>query len=283
MDARRRRIALTVLVAIFITAGLLALLFVNREPVYRGKKLSVWLENYYKDPGIGDYGQADQAVCELGTKGLPTLLDMVAARDSRFKIELEKWLKKLGAKNFRFVRANTLHIRAVHAFRALRERGRPAIPELAKLLEKPDTADCAAKCLAVIGDEAVPLISAAATSPDSRVRMGAADGTRHLSESGKRAIVPHLLPLLRDPSYDVQSTAAWALGSNGKEPGVVVPALLGLLNDTNNTLRCNAIAGLGTFGRDAISAVPQLQKLTNDPDSSVRTYAADALKRVQRW
>ena len=66
-----------------------------REPVYRGKTLSAWLDAYPYSIGIGDgFGghraedQADEAVRQIGTNALPTLLQRLGACDSTLKVKI---------------------------------------------------------------------------------------------------------------------------------------------------------------------------------------------------
>src|SRR5690242_18039035 len=52
-----------------------------REPVYRGKALSVWLQTYSRSSSSGrhsrEWNEADDAVRHIGTNCLPVLLHMI--------------------------------------------------------------------------------------------------------------------------------------------------------------------------------------------------------------
>jgi hypothetical protein len=92
---KRVRIALVVLLVVI--GGVSAWQGLReREPVYKGKPLSVWL-NAYRLHGLAgvetwqvrvEQQKADEAVRQAGTNALPTLLRMLQAKDSAFKVRL---------------------------------------------------------------------------------------------------------------------------------------------------------------------------------------------------
>src|SRR5579872_4898885 len=58
----------------------------QREPVYQGKPLSVWLEGYER--GGWARQNADEAVRQAGTNAIPTLLRMLQEKDSPMMLKL---------------------------------------------------------------------------------------------------------------------------------------------------------------------------------------------------
>jgi hypothetical protein len=65
------------------------------DPVYKGKPLSYWLQGYSTGirPGTGpSSSEATEAVFEAGTNGLPLLVHMLGARDSKLKMRLDAWI-----------------------------------------------------------------------------------------------------------------------------------------------------------------------------------------------
>ena len=63
----------------------------EREPVYRGKPLSVWLQRYIQGGsyiGFWPEPEADEAIRQIGTNAIPTLLLMLREHDSKLKLAL---------------------------------------------------------------------------------------------------------------------------------------------------------------------------------------------------
>jgi len=69
-----------------------------------------------------------------------------------------------------------------------------------------------------------------------------------------------------------------ALLAMGKE---IVPHMISLLKDDTWEMRRGAAWILGKLGPDARDAVPALSEALNDPNAAVRTKAQEALKKIQ--
>ena len=69
-----------------------------------------------------------------------------------------------------------------------------------------------------------------------------------------------------------------ALLAMGKE---IVPHMVALLKDETWEMRRGAAWILGKLGPDARDAVPALSEALNDPNAAVRTKAQEALKKIQ--
>ena len=69
-----------------------------------------------------------------------------------------------------------------------------------------------------------------------------------------------------------------ALLAMGKE---IVPHMISLLKDDTWEMRRGAAWILGKVGPDARDAVPALSEALNDPNAAVRTKAQEALKKIQ--
>ncbi|KAM3593279.1 uncharacterized protein V6R79_009296 [Siganus canaliculatus] len=107
--------------------------------------------------------------------------------------------------------------------------------------------------------------------------------------------------LLRNPSADVQSSAAWALCpciENAKDAGEMVRSLVGglevtvnLLNSTNNEVLASACAAIAKIAKDKDNlavltdhgVVPLLAKLTNTTDDRLRRHLAEAIGQCCMW
>ena len=90
-------------------------------------------------------------------------------------------------------------------------------------------------------------------------------------------VVPHLMPLLKDPEFDVRKSAAEALGKIGSEE--VIPHVIPLLKDSDPSVREFAAGALGEIGSE--EAISNLIELLRDPDPNVRKAAAQALGEIR--
>src|SRR4051812_24470518 len=108
----KQRIRSTVLSRAGIATALFALVggillfafWPSREPAYAGKPLSYWLRQDFWSirGGKGPSPQAEDAVRQIGTNALPTLIRMLRARDSRLKLALMNWSAKQSLIKFEF-------------------------------------------------------------------------------------------------------------------------------------------------------------------------------------
>uniref|UniRef100_A0A665UXR5 Armadillo repeat containing 4 n=1 Tax=Echeneis naucrates TaxID=173247 RepID=A0A665UXR5_ECHNA len=107
--------------------------------------------------------------------------------------------------------------------------------------------------------------------------------------------------LLKNPSADVQSSAAWALCpciENAKDGGEMVRSLVGglelivnLLKSTNNEVLASICAAIAKIAKDKENlavltdhgVIPLLGKLTNTTDDRLRCYLAEAIGHCCMW
>ncbi|KAL7373163.1 hypothetical protein ABVT39_000343 [Epinephelus coioides] len=107
--------------------------------------------------------------------------------------------------------------------------------------------------------------------------------------------------LLKNPSADVQSSAAWALCpciKNAKDAGEMVRSLVGglelivnLLKSTNNEVLASICAAIAKIAKDKENlavltdhgVVPLLAKLTNTTDDRLRRHLAEAIGHCCMW
>jgi len=82
----RKRVYIALAVVLVALAGVIAWQALReREPVYQGKGLRVWLREYRLGLNTGASKVAADAVRHIGTNALPTLLEMLGAKDSKLK------------------------------------------------------------------------------------------------------------------------------------------------------------------------------------------------------
>lgn len=164
-----------------VLGGLLTVLFVaviflalgQREPAYKGKALSTWLDelaalDYSKRWDL--HTEQAQAVQAIGTNAFPWLLSQLRANGSRWQWQLNKLLARQSIIKYRFPDPNARLRRATGGFLALGELARPAIPELLSLVEnKPGYVP---EALAAIGPAAVPALQQCLTNTRSYMTSG---------------------------------------------------------------------------------------------------------------
>jgi hypothetical protein len=80
----RNRVRIPLAVMLATIAGLIVWQVLReREPVYQGKGLRVWLKEARQEKRQAiQQGKAEAAVRQIGTNAIPTLLDMLRKRDS---------------------------------------------------------------------------------------------------------------------------------------------------------------------------------------------------------
>lgn len=211
----------------------------TRQPVYRGKTLVFWLRTYAPSSkaqrNSPEWKEADNAVRQIGTNGIPVLLQMLRARDSRLKLGLIALAQKQHFIKINFVPAEEVNVEASRAFIVLADTAKDAVPVLMRMYNENISTESQRAILdglAWIGPSAKPAMSlllGAVTNSDARIR----------------------------------ANALWALGEIHAEPELCVPKLVGGLSDSNGWARVCAAHALGMFGADAQVAIAPLSELTN--------------------
>ena len=133
-----------------------------RDPVYSGKRLSVWAEEVRNLNRLANIVNTDhpavQAVRAIGTKAIPWLLSELR-KPPRGWWQLNHFLEKQTLIKYRFpvpADAHKHQLRARCGFWALGEMAAPAIPTLVGLLDRQP--EFASSALAGIGAPALPAI-----------------------------------------------------------------------------------------------------------------------------
>jgi hypothetical protein len=293
---RERRLVLILLAGVAL-AGIAVILWRSeREPEYRGKKLSEWLK-LYKQP-VGAVApvvsnEAADAVRHIGTNGLPFLLKWMREEQEVKLPRWEEWvfmrvwgwnvnsrarnmiLEGLAGREFRAGRA-------IWGFIILGPKASPAVPDLVRMARSGnvESAKSATLALGYLGKNALqPLLTLAGDweFPCRGEAMVAISDMRSLGTNAHPAVV-FLLQMLKGPADAVG--AADILGRLGLESELTVPALTECLQSTNAVLRMWGAISLGRFGERARGAVPELSKVLNDPDDNVRREATNALGKI---
>jgi len=260
--AMRKRVQIALAVLLVAIVGMVVWQVLReREPVYQGKRLTVWLDQYHTQNWAGhnrDSGrQAEDAIRHFGTNAIPIYLKLMSTRDSPLKHELMSrapwWLLSM------------LHMREGEYYRwlgawgisCLGEDAKPAIPALIALLNVNDPS--------VQYQALVTLCSLGPAASDA---------------------VPSLIKCLHSPDVEVQRWALRALGKIHAEPERVIPILVEVLAKPQNPqyvvmLRTEALRAVRQFGAQAKPAVPRLVELLNG-DARIRSDTTNALMAIDR-
>ncbi|MDB6068695.1 MAG: HEAT-like repeat protein [Pedosphaera sp.] len=258
---KRSRIALALLL-LAVIGGIVWLASRPSEPMYKGKRLSVWLK-FYDAYATGSLTSpqdrdnlklADEAVRAIGTNAIPTLLRKLGAKDSALTVRLMALAQKQHLFKVKFAPAYIRRYEGSSGLEALGARGKSAVPELIRMYEQ---------------DHSVVF------------RCFVASILSSIGPAAEQA-VPALARALGDANLNTRVSAVVALRLIHAHPEIAVPALVKCLSDQGAGIkcRCNAAQALGAFGADAKPAVPDLLKMLADSDESVRLWANAALQEI---
>jgi len=233
-------------------------------PIHDGQRLTVWIDQFrdhwQPQPGNPEDNEltaaAERAIVALGTNAIPTLLAMVATRDSALKTRAMSLLRKWPRIGIKLDSAAHQQARASTGFALLGQTAKPAISGLIKLL----------------------------SDPDKDVRASAAHCLSFFGPEGREAI-PHLLKLMNDAGNGygpILLNAMHALGSIHEEPEVVVPALMEYVTGPRSSwnYRHPALDALARYRERAAHVVPLIMPLLGEPDRQVQRAAERALSWI---
>ena len=244
------RIPVVILLIVALVGGVAWMVFCPKEPVYKRKRLGAWLEIYGNATKGADTMAANEAVGEIGTNAIPTLLRLLRTKDTFLKLKMAELLQKQHLFKIKIVPAAVLHSEGISGMTALGAYAKGAVPELITIYKQAKTTeekDAIAYLFCSIGPEA-------------------------------EEAIPSLVHELEN--IDSAPSAIFALGAIHSKPEIVVPILTKCLA-TNYPWRQNVAEALGKFGADAKPAIPGLVKLMNEPDGmSWKDYPIDALIKI---
>ncbi len=260
-----KEIRLFILLAVMVVGAAFFYAYQRRvvEPVYNGKPLSFWLENYDFPPDGNqpsmvnpDFLKADAALDHVGTNAIPTLLRMLAAKDSRVLLKLIDLTERQHFITIHYAKTWHQNYAAISGFAHLGDAAKQLVP---------------VQTWIDIYDQ----------HPSAMAQSFIAEA---LAERGAAAepAVPSLLRMGTNTNADfaLRVIAIVALGRIHAKPESVVPALIQATQDKNIVVREAAIDNLGRFGADARPAVSALIKLLTDTDPNIVEIALYALEKI---
>src|SRR5688572_29776383 len=129
----------------------------QEEPMWGGKRLSEWMDGHVRgspEDGSAEWKLADDAIRQIGTNGIPTLLRMISTTeaDTRSRLARFAWDRRWTKKPYR--PATQLNEEAKHAFEVLGTNAASAVPELIRIYETTRSISaqaCTATALGKIG------------------------------------------------------------------------------------------------------------------------------------
>jgi hypothetical protein len=306
-------LSLVALVVAVVIVLLIALPVGETEPTYQGKPLSAWIVVRYPPQDVSLEGRkaAVIAIRAIGTNACPYLVKWIKqAREPSWMAEhlknlvnqLPKAITPRSAQTWTDKPDNSHSLDAVGAFEFLGEAGRPAIPELKKILYDRGASSVvcslAAQALQAIGPAATPALLEILTDTNAPNRADAA-----LALSGyvlpndevfsmvprindNSTVVPVLVSTLSDKDRHVAYNVVFALGIRAQYtqpmPELVLPALTNLLQqETLNYFdRANTMRTIGYYGSKARMALPALLPYTTNSAHAVRDKAIEAIRKI---
>jgi hypothetical protein len=234
----------------------------SSEPSCNGKPLSEWLlvleERHTLSGEPVEASDAQEAVRQIGTNGIPTLIDLLSVYDERSEKkvlsklhnnELTAWFKyeeniSSSCKNLRKLGLNGFSILGTNA--------ECAVPQITKILYS----DEAPRALLAVGPKGFSALTNALNDPNAGIRdiviraLGKGDG-------GDPEVVKQLLAnALKDPDMHIRLHAADFL--RDKAPDLVIATLMPLLDPSDYGNCYSAADTLATLGPAAKIAAPKL-------------------------
>jgi hypothetical protein len=247
-----------ILFAVVASTAVIVVLLRTPEPTYKGRTISVWLEDWAAGKGT-EYRDALQTI---GTNALPYAMGNLARNDSTWRKTYAAYQPKLPRFLQKLFPAPKPVLREVDGANVFFYLGTNSIPEAITLLEH--------------------------RSPTVRQAAAWGIGSVRRQSSAANQAIPALIAALKDGEQDVRFQAVLALKEMGADASNAVPAITRVLADvgvgaqTNSYfyLRAAAASALGKIGPAALDALPELKAALIESNSYLRGQAAVAVWRV---
>jgi hypothetical protein len=222
-----------------------------RQPTYRGRPLTSWLEqystNHFVRRGSDADKEAEHAIREIGTNAIPSLLTLLRSDSGLAKKVARSLPRRIASRIYL-----DDHLRlASHGFVALGTNASPALPHLIALSK----------------------------DHDRDVRYSATYSLGHLGTAAEPAI-PRLIELTDDAVGSIRDQALISLSMIRGKPPLVVPVLIRCAVAPERSIpeRTAAIRGLRYYKDAAPEILPVLLKLQEDADPNIREDATNSVR-----
>ena len=207
MSKRGKILGFGLLALIFGTVVVLA--WWSRDPSYRGRTLTSWLQQIYDTPlsETQRLSEAQAAVRAIGAeKALPVLLKLTEAQDGPIRSWVIEKQEKWRIRRLKLREAEDSQQLGIAGFEVLGTNCALAVPELTRLLEDTNHAFTAVRCLDHIGKPAEFALWRSITNPDPRVRAWGIPALAGATDDVDEYIA-RVKDSLNDPDGGVRGTA----------------------------------------------------------------------------
>ena len=262
---RNRPSILLIVLCVLITPSIR-----GAEPEFKGKALSEWLVTMKTNSSDAE------AIRQIGTNGLPTLMNIISVEQwSRKRV-----LGKLKSRDIREAAGNkdipteVFRGLAVDGFAVLGTNAEPAIPQLKRLLyNNPECRPEVSCALAQIGPKGFAVLTNAMNDDNLVAALVFTIGQKGGGDS--QTVTRILIGALDNPDPQVRGTAAEFLA--GKDASLAVPALARILDDKESYPWQRALVALQSYGPAAKGAVPKLWSVFTN---NLNVLFLDALRKI---
>jgi HEAT repeat protein len=279
--SKRRKILGFGLLALIV--GIVAVLGSwSREPSYRGRTLTSWLQQCWDAPGneVERRSEAEVAIRTIGAeKAMRHLVVMAETQDG----PVRSWIiRKNGKWNIRFLKmreADLTQQLGIAGFEVLGTNCAAAVPQLTRLMEDTNHAFTALRCLVGIGEPAETPVCQALTNRSPEIRRFAASQLAWVTDD----IDVYLARLggpLNDPDTTVRFAAVQALGLQTEYPNEVIPLLVKAMHDPQQSVSGYAAKFLGEFGTNGVRAFGELSSVVENGNPYMASHALRSLVAI---
>jgi len=270
---KKQRTVLIALLAMALGSLVWLALGQPREPIYKGKLLSAWLDEYNHAALPITRDPAKTAILQIGTNGVPVLLRLASTKDSVLWEKLRMLVARQKLIPFHLRTAGEYRDMALVGFEILGPAAKPAVPGLIGLLKDQNWSvrGTAMYALGRIGPEAaaaVPALIEAGGNTNIYTETWMVTMTLTNIHREPSLVVPFFMEQLRKiPPPGPKSTEELAMWRTGPAPRWFLAV------DTS-------IVGLGRLGSQARTAVPALLPLLTYEDYRIRTLVTNTLEKI---
>jgi HEAT repeat protein len=259
----RRRKSAALAVAALVMGLVVVVASRTAEPRYQGRTLSSWLQQCWQTSlnETQRLAQAEEAIRAIGARNaLPTLLTRLRTKDTRFRTWTIEEAEKYHIRFLHLNSATECQLQGIAGFEVLGTNCAPAVGDLTKLLDDPELAFVATRCLGYIGKAAEGSLIQCLTNKDTQVRSWSVGALAEVTDDVE-VYVNRIKPALTDAEPSVRFSTVQSIAAQAEAPDLAIPLLISALHDADDGVASQAAKGLADFGTNALTAWPALTNL----------------------
>jgi hypothetical protein len=287
---RWKRFAIVSSVCLLVGTAVFAVLLGTREPKYKGKSLSAWVDSYVTPTNHWERVEAVSAIQTIGPKALPWLLGWSRYQTPVWQVKFAERCKRFGFDwPTRFVNERNRRRDLIWpALAILGPRADPAIPEIGRIALTSSFQAESAMAFLSERPEGVPALLRVIAEGKREHRVRAMHYLGRMPNLGTNgtAAVALLLKCLNEDDEVIAASAARSLGAVALETKAVVPALLPHLRDPRRDVRDATSSALGNLANhpaalpDLLAALPEFVAAQQSTDYTVRAWAKNVIWKI---